>query len=370
MQTLTPFMLDRLHKRELNQQKRKLPKRDWAYDFSSNDYISFARSSLLRERIVQQLAEVDCIGASGSRLLTGNMPLAEEVEQSVAKFFGFPKALIFPCGFTLNCGLLASLSNEDDSIIMDENVHASMKNGLKLAAAHGYFFRHNDLNRLESRLRKEHAKKRNIFVVVEALYSMDGDSVDLPALLGLCERYEARLIIDEAHSAGSMGDTGRGLVAHHRAQDRVFGNVVTFGKAFGYHGAALLGSEELISYVVNFCHSFIYTTGLSSFSLIAMRESLKLFEENPNPFLKLHENIKQFNKELGLSHNTPIYSFPFTDLAQLREAAHHLQSQGFGILPIYSPTVRKGCERLRVSIHAHNSESELTSCARKLKDFL
>ncbi len=367
---LTPYMLDRLHKRELNQQKRVLRKQSWPYDFSSNDYISFARSPLLKERVLRSFSESNCVGASGSRLLTGNMPLAEEVETQIADFFAFEKALIFPCGFTLNCGLLASLCEDTDCIIMDENAHASLKNGLKLSPASGYFFRHNDLNQLESRLHKQRDRHKNIFVVVESLYSMDGDLVDLKELLKLCEHYDAKLIIDEAHAVGVMGEKGLGLIADLQSQNRVFATVITFGKAFGTHGAALLGSRKLIEYITNFCHSFVYTTGLPSFSLLSIRESLKLFEEDSTPLKKIHEKIAFFNKELCTQNSSPIYSFPFKDLSEMRSVSLSLQNKGFGILPIYSPTVRKGSERLRVSIHAHNSEGELRSCASELRSYL
>jgi len=366
---LTPYMLDRLSKRELSQQKRILLKRNWPYDFSSNDYISFARSLVLRDRILQRMKNIECVGASGSRLLTGNTPLAEEVETDIARFFGFAKALLFPCGFTLNCGFLASIANKDDVIFMDENAHASLKNGLKLSPAQGYFFRHNDLSQLESRLQKQMGKQNNIFIVVESLYSMDGDLAEIPELLHLCERYNARLIVDEAHAVGAMGDEGRGWLAHHHAQEKIFACVVTFGKAFGCQGAAVLGSPQLIEYVQNFCHSFIYTTGLSSFSLLAMQESLRLFEEDSSPLNKLHSNIQFFNSQLKTEHHTPIYSFPLEDVLQVRKAAQHLQKQGFGILPIYSPTVRKGSERLRVSVHAHNTEWELEACAKELRQY-
>lgn len=368
-ETLTPFMLERLHRRALNKQARKLPQTTWDFDFSSNDYLSFAKNPQLRSSILQEVQNVSHLGATGSRLLTGNMSLAEDVETYMAEYFGFSKALIFPSGFSLNCGFLACIGGEEDSIIIDENAHACWKNGLKLSPSRGYFFRHNDLNQLESRLKKESEKKRQIFVVVESLYSMDGDCPDFPALLDLCHQYEARLIVDEAHAGGSMGSRGRGLVDNFNAQDRVFANVITFGKAYGYHGAVLLGSKALIEYVVNFCHSFIYTTGLSSFSLIAMRESLKCFESDPAPFNKLRKNISLFNHSLGMQWETPIYYFPFKDISKLQEAASSLQSKGFGILPIYSPTVRKGFEGLRVSLHAHNTESEIISCAKELKEF-
>lgn len=370
MSGLTPYMLDRLRQRELNQQKRVLVKNKWPFDFASNDYLGFARSPLLQERILQKMQTIDSIGATGSRLLTGNSALAEEVEEQIARFFGFEKALIFPCGFTLNCSLLAAFAEEHDSILMDENVHASLKNGLKLSPAPGYFFRHNDLNQLEARLSKQRSKRREIFVVLESLYSMDGDSLDLEEVLRLCEHYSARLIIDEAHAVGVLGDRGRGLVCDLSKQKETFAQVITFGKAFGCHGGALLGSRELIDYATNFCHSFIYTTGLAAYSYIAIGEALRLFEEDAKPFLDLHKKIGIFNRELGIEHKTPIYSFPFEDTDRLRHSARHLQELGFGILPIYSPTVRKGTERLRVSIHAHNTDSEIEMCARELRKFL
>ena len=372
MVNLTPYMRERLGKRERDQEKRFLPKRTWRFDFASNDYLGFARSPLLRERILRSSGHMDCVGATGSRLLTGNMELAEDVEGELARFFGFPSALIFSSGFALNCGLLAALCDADDAIVMDENVHASFKNGLKLAKAPGYFFRHNDLMQLEDRLQRLQTSTRAIFVVVESLYSMDGDMVALPELLQVCERYDARLIIDEAHAIGACGQRGRGLVESASAQERVFACVVTFGKAFGCHAGALLGSPELVSYVQNFCHSFIYTTGLPSFSLLAIREALALFAEDPLPLLNLQKNIKVFNRHLGMGERraSPIYSFPFADPCRLRAAAKNLQEKGYGILPIYSPTVRKGSERLRVSVHAHNTESELLGCANELGAWL
>ncbi len=369
MAKLTPYMHDRLRQRELSQEKRILPKRNWRFDFASNDYLGFARSSLLRDRIVQACADLNAVGASGSRLLTGNMQLAEEVESDIARFFGYEGALLFPSGFAMNCGLLAAISDTTDAIILDENIHASFKNGLKIAKAPGYFFRHNDLTHLAERLQRLQAPGRNLFVVVESLYSMDGDCVAMDELIALCERYDAHLIIDEAHAVGALGERGRGL--SFGFQNKIFAKVITFGKAFGCHAGALLGSLELISYVQNFCHSFVYTTGLPTFSLVAIREALRLFDEDAKPFEQLHTNIRLVDSLLSCpERGSPIYSFPFDNTDRLRKAAAQLQEQGFGILPIYSPTVRKGSERLRMSVHAHNSESEIRACVAQLEEFI
>lgn len=373
MVSLTPYMLDRFRARELAQQKRILSQASWQFDFSSNDYLSLARSAIFKERILQKVRDFDFVGASGSRLLTGNRQLAVSVESQIAAFFGFSSALVFPSGFSLNVGLLPAISHEKDCILMDENAHASLKNGLKLANATGYFFRHNDLEHLTARLKRQrvNGKSENIFIVVESVYSMDGDIAPLVDLISLCREFSANLIVDEAHAVGALGDRGCGLVSHLGLQEEVFATVLGFGKGLGCHGAAVLGSTQLKEYLINFCHSFMYTTGLPVFSLVAMQEALLLCEQDRASQERLHQRIHQFNEHFDYDeHPSPIYSFPFSDTARLREAASSLQAHGYGVLPIYSPTVRVGTERLRVSLHAHNTEEELRNFSAELEKFL
>ncbi len=371
MVSLTPYMLERFRRRELSQQKRILPQENWQFDFSSNDYLSLARSTVFKERILQKASDFNFVGASGSRLLTGNRQLAVELECQIASFFGVACSLVFPSAYSLNIGLLPAITNEKDCILMDENAHASLKNGLKLASATGYFFRHNDLDHLAGRLRRQRGKNANTFIVVESVYSMDGDIAPLVDLLALCQEFSAYLIVDEAHAVGVLGERGCGLVAHLGLQEQVFATVIAFGKAFGCHGAAVLGSVQLIEYLINFCHSFIYTTGLPSFSLVAMQEALTLCEQDPTSQDSVRQRIKLFNKYLNYDdHPSPIYSFPFSDTQRLREAASLLQARGYGVLPIYSPTVRVGTERLRVSLHAHNTEEEVRLFSAELEKFL
>lgn len=363
-------MQARLARRIRNKEFRTLPPRHWRYDFISNDYLSFARSEELKKKIAEHFLKTDGIGATGSRLLSGNLETAELLEKDLSEFFQYPKALVFPCGFTLNCGLIAAVASDRDAVLMDENAHASLKNGLKLSPAHGFFFKHNDLNHLETRLKRIRNLYENIFIVVESLYSMDGDLCNLEKVLELSQIYGARLIVDEAHAVGSFGEKGRGFLSGFEDHEHLFASVITFGKALGCQGAAVLGSEELIKYLQNFCHSFIYTTGLSTFSLVAMQESLNLLKKDPEQRKQLQERIGFFNKKMGIERQSPIYSLRFSNTNLLREASASLKEKGVGALPIYSPTVQKGKERLRLSLHAHNSEDEIQLCIDALRNFL
>lgn len=369
MPKLTPSMLKRLRERDARGEMRFLPKELHGVDFASSDYLGYTRSKLLKDRILRASADVTSVGSSGSRLLTGNSHLAEEVEGEVARFFRFPCALVFSSGFALNSGFLASIADDKDVYLLDENAHASLKIGMKLSKAAGYFFRHNDSNHLESRLKRLSTLGSNIFVVVESLYSMDGDITPLLEIANLCEQWGARLIVDEAHAAGTIGQ-GHGLVAEQNLQERVFASIVTFGKAFACHGAAILGSAELMTFVVNFCQSFVYTTAPSSFFFLAIREALRLFAEQRGEFQKLQSNIKILGKMevLGIQGwHSPIVAVPFP-AESLRGIAHTLQEGGFATLPIFSPTVKRGSERLRVCIHAFNREDEILRFAELIKD--
>ncbi|MBI2602228.1 MAG: aminotransferase class I/II-fold pyridoxal phosphate-dependent enzyme [Deltaproteobacteria bacterium] len=371
MPKLTPYMLERLQARTLRGERRSLKVSSDCADFASSDYLGYARSKLLKERILSAAASLPCIGSTGSRLLTGNSPLAEETEERVARCFGFPRALIFSSGFALNTGFLPAIAGEKDTFLLDENIHASLKTGLKLSKAAGYFFRHNDLNHLERRLKRLSSSPGNLFVVVESLYSMDGDITPLKAMADLCEPFGARLVVDEAHAAATIGQ-GHGLVAEYNLQDRVFASIVTFGKAFGCHGAALLGQTDLMDFVVNFCHSFVYTTAPSSFFFLAIREALSLFSEDRGEFSLLKKNISMMNQCLHEKAQdgclmSPIRSIPFP-AKELRTVVLKLQEKGFEALPIFSPTVKRGTERLRVCIHAFNAEDEIRQFANLIKE--
>lgn len=366
---LTDEMRVKLAGRRKNGSLRSLKLKNPRFDFCSNDYLGFAKSQLLKNRIIDRLKSSDKLGSTGSRLISGNSSLYEAVEAKIASFFEVDSALIFSSGFNLNTALLASIAEKDDAIVMDEYAHASLKQGLKLSAARGYFFRHNDLAHLRRRLERICSSHKNIFVVVESLYSMDGDFADILALVELSKSFQFRLIVDEAHTVGSIGRAGKGLLFDLNLQKKVFAITITFGKAFGSHGAALLGSHELRDFAINFCHSLVYSTALPESSLMAIDEALSFFVECPQNLYKLQNNCHYVQSRLLKKslYFSPIISVPFASTIKLKATSRELNSKGFGVQPILSPTVKQGLERLRLCIHSFNTKEQIDSLFKLLE---
>ena len=248
---------------------RSLQVNEGLIDFCSNDYLSFARCEKLKERVKSYTDEINPLtGSTGSRSISGNTAFAEQLEKIVAAFHQAEAGLIFNSGYDANIGLFSCLAKKEDTLICDELIHASIIDGCRLSYASRFRFAHNDLEDLESKLQRS---KGNIFVAVESIYSMDGDMAPLKEIAAVCKKYNANLVVDEAHATGLFGKQGRGLVSQHGLEDEVFARVHTFGKALGCHGAVILGSETLRNYLVNFARSFIFTTALPMHSLIAVK---------------------------------------------------------------------------------------------------
>ncbi|RZL31360.1 MAG: aminotransferase class I/II-fold pyridoxal phosphate-dependent enzyme, partial [Pedobacter sp.] len=226
------FLESKLKERTENGLLRKLTSTSLPSDFSSNDYLGFAQSSTLKNLIKTQTEAISNIknGSGGSRLLSGNHSYTEQTEQFIANFHQAPSGLIFNSGYDANVGLLSSIPQRGDTIITDELIHASLIDGARLSYADRFKFKHNDLTDLDQKLRNA---KGIIYVVVESVYSMDGDLAPLTEICNLCEKYNANLIVDEAHATGIFGEKGKGLVVQLKLQSKVFARIVTFGKAIG-----------------------------------------------------------------------------------------------------------------------------------------
>jgi len=264
------FLNERLARRAESNALRSLHETRDLVDFTSNDYLGFARSSNLREMVDAALRDRPDLplGSTGSRLLSGHTQLHAEIEEEVATFHRAESSLIFNSGYDANIGLFSSVPQRSDTVLYDQLVHASVRDGLRLGLAKAYSFRHNDLAHLETRLRRAVG---TCFVAVESVYSMDGDCAPLREIVELVQHYDAYLIVDEAHATGVFGTEGRGRVVENSLQDMVFARLHTFGKALGVHGAAVVGSRTLKNYLINFARSFIYTTSLTPHSLVAIR---------------------------------------------------------------------------------------------------
>ena len=344
-------------------------------DFSSNDYLGLACNKQLKEKILKnyQYTPEAYNGSTGSRLLTGNTNLVMALEERLAKFFQTPKALVFNSGYTANLSFFATVPQKGDTILYDELIHACIKDGCRLSTAKRYAFRHNDLNDLERKLQLSNGEK---YVAVESVYSMDGDFAPLEALVTLCEKYDAKLIVDEAHSTGIWGAHGNGLADHLGLGDRVYAKIYTFGKAMGIHGACIAGSETLIHYLINFARPFIYTTAPSPFELISINSSFSFLRENEWLPSNLHKKITLFKSLIKvkdqylIKSESPIQAIKVPGNQQVKEISDVLLQDGFDVRPILSPTVKPGEERLRICLHTFNSDQEIDDLCSLLNSHL
>ncbi|MFZ3180789.1 MAG: 8-amino-7-oxononanoate synthase, partial [Methylocystis silviterrae] len=248
-------------------------------DFASNDYLAFAESPELAAAVTTALARGVPVGAGGSRLLRGNHPEHEALEEDAARFFGAESALYFSGGFTANEALLSTAPQREDLILYDALAHASAHEGMRLARAPNAKFPHNDVGAAEDAIRawREKGGTGRIWIVVESLYSMDGDKAPLDDLFALAERNEAFLLIDEAHATGVYGPGGRGLAARFEGAENVV-TLHTCGKALGVAGGLLCLPRVLRDFMVNRCRSFIFATAPSPVMAACVRAALKIIE--------------------------------------------------------------------------------------------
>ena len=303
MKNFPKSLSQKLQQREQNNALRKLPVFNNLIDFASNDYLGFARSEEIFNQTHTYLLENDIRinGATGSRLISGNHNLYQITEEFIANFNQSETALIFNSGYDANVGFFSSVPQRNDIILYDELCHASIRDGIQMSNAKSYKFQHNDFEQLEKLISKQletrNPQLETFYIVTESVFSMDGDSPNLEELVNLCEKYNCHLVVDEAHALGVFGDFGQGLVQSQGLQNKVFATIMTFGKGLGCHGAAILGSEELKNYLVNFARSFIYTTGLSPHSVATILIAYQHLEAEKEAIQNLKNNIQFFNQE-------------------------------------------------------------------------
>jgi 8-amino-7-oxononanoate synthase len=372
MSSLHAFLEEKIALRKQEGLFRKLTTKDLRTDFTSNDYLGLARSRELADKIEARIRSLTAYsnGATGSRLLSGNSAYAEVLEKKLAGIFQAESALLFNSGYAANQAVLSSLPQKNDLILYDELAHACIKDGARLSLATRYSFRHNDLNDLESKIKR--LKGGRIFIAVESVYSMDGDECPLEELTRVAERYDASLIVDEAHSTGVVGPNGSGLTVEKKLQDKIDIRIHTFGKAMGTHGACVVGSQRLTEYLVNFARPFIYTTALPLHSLVSIDCAFDYLQDHLDLQRDLKKNIQTYLEKIEFTNRTPSTSaiqtavVPGNDVA--RQVAEKLQQSGLDVRPILSPTVPKSSERIRICLHTYNTPGEITQLVSLLHD--
>ncbi len=361
----TDFLRERVNALRKLGQYRSLPPAREGTDFWSNDYLGFSR-----------LFRPDGEGktfSTGSRLISGNDPSIGHLEEEIAAFHGFPAALLYGSGYTANLGLLSCLARRTDTIVYDELIHASLRDGIRLSGATARRCKHNDVKHAESVIAASRPDGQTFFVT-ESRFSMDGDTAPLMELAEVCKRHGAHLIIDEAHATGLEGRLGAGIVDARRLHDQVFASIITYGKAPGFHGACVLGSNELKKYLVNFSRPFIYSTGPRPSQLSGLQQVYDLLRDH---HLTAYENLRQvigvYQQEAtsrltngAPTNDGPIQQVIIGDNDGVMALESKLLSSGFLVKGIRSPTVAAGTERLRICLHAFNTPTEVRALIRAM----
>lgn len=363
------FLHKKLHERQHLQSFRQLKLTSGMVDLCSNDYLGIATNNLLADKLALYGTHLKH-GSTGSRLLSGNYPLAEEAESLVAGFHRAQAALLFNSGYDANLGLFSCVPQKGDTILYDQLCHASIRDGIRLSFAQSFSFRHNDV---EDLLKKIPAATGEVFIVTESVFSMDGDFAPLRELVEVCEQHNCQLIVDEAHATGVIGERGEGLVQHLQLNDRCFARVHTFGKALGCHGAAVLGSAALRDHLINFSRPFIYTTALPELSVAAICAAYSVFPDLVQERKKLQDLVNAFQSAASgatqysfLQSNTPIQGIVIPGNEAVKQVAASLQKNGLDVRPILYPTVPKGGERLRVVLHSFNTKEDVEEVIKSI----
>ena len=338
----------------------------------SNNYLGLAEHPSLARAACQALERFGA-GTGASRLVSGNMDLHEELEHHIARFKGTESALVFNSGYAANTGVIPALAAEGDLVLSDELNHASIIDGCRLSRARTLIYGHRDMGHLEALL-KEHANSRRRLIVTDGVFSMDGDIAPLPDLVGLAERFDAMLMVDDAHGTGVLGARGRGTAEHFGLEGRVHVQMGTLGKALGSFGAYVAGDRGLITYLVNACRSFIFSTSLPPSVCAASIAALDLVDREPWRRDRLWRNRARLAEGLAAlgigtgASSTPIVPIIVGGAEQALAASQELLSAGLFAAAIRPPTVPAGSSRIRMTVMATHSDSDIARVLSVLGD--
>jgi 8-amino-7-oxononanoate synthase len=325
-------------------------------DFASNDYLALASSSRMKKAVTAALEAGTPIGAGGSRLLRGNCEEHESLEADAANFFGAETTIFFGNGYVANFAVLTTLPQRGDLLVLDSLVHASIHEGARAGRADVRENRHNAPQSVEDTIRdwREQGGTGRVWIVAESLYSMDGDFAPLEALVAIADRYDAFLMVDEAHATGVYGEQGRGLTAVYEGRENLV-VIHTCGKALGAAGALVTSTRVLRDFMVNRCRPFIFSTAPSPLMAVAVREALLILQQEPERQQRLTDLIAFTHRQIGArggwrASGSQILPYIVGDNAGAMALASALQARGFDIRGIRPPTVPVGTARLRISL--------------------
>lgn len=340
-------------------------------DFSSNDYLGLASDQEIKKKLIAYLEKSPFLGATSSRLIRGTSAAHQEVERFLAAFIQRQGTLLFNSGYSANEGILSTLAS-NSVIFSDQYNHASIIDGIKLSRSPCEIYAHNDADHLE-RLLKRYPKSATKWIVTEALFSMDGDCAPIKDILALCHRYQAHLLVDEAHSTGIYGTRGEGLLSSFDFDEERVLSIHTCGKALGSFGAFIGCSDLMKTYLINKCRHLIYTTALPTSIVWHIKLAVESIIKSPHLREQLNSNVSYAHQKLSAIANTgkshsPIIPLILGSNKHVLEGSHYLFECGLDVKAIRYPSVPKGTERLRLSIHANHTQSEIDFLTDKIKE--
>lgn len=333
-------------------------------NLSSNNYLGFSNHPRLKKASIEAIEKYG-VGSGAVRTIVGNMKIHEELEEILSKFKREEAAFVFQSGFNCNAGTIQAITEAGDIIISDELNHASIIDGSRLSRANKGIYKHSDMDSLEAVLKESRDKYKNILIITDGVFSMDGDIAKLPEIVQLAEKYEAMTYVDDAHGSGVLGESGRGTVDHFGLHGRVDFSMGTLSKAIGVVGGYVAGSETMYDWLSHRARPVLFSTSLPPASVGAIIEALKMLMESTEYTDRLWENAKYFKAKMGtLGYNighseTPITPVIIGDEAKTMEFSKKLLANGVFVSGIIFPTVPKGTGRVRVMVTAGHTKEQL-----------
>ncbi len=341
--------------------------------FCSNNYLGLANHPELKKRAIDAIEKYG-IGSGASRLVSGNMALHEELETCIAEFKGTESALLFNSGYHANLGVIPAIAEKGDLILSDELNHASIIDGCRLSKAEVIVYPHLDTNFIELALKK--SRHRRKLIVTDGVFSMDGDIAPLKELVQLKERYNAILMVDEAHATGVIGKNGRGIIDFLGLTDSVDVIMGTLSKALGSFGAYVATKRITKDYLINKARSFIFSTSLPPSVCATAIGAIEILKDNEELIDTLHKNVRYFKRGLKEFYHAvedneiPIIPVITGSPALTMDVCEQLIERGIFVQGIRPPSVPEGTSRLRITITAGHTEEHLKRALRALGEIL
>ncbi len=340
-------------------------------DFSTNDYLALSRHPAVTAAAAKALCDFGS-GSTASRLVSGSLPIHDELEQQIAAHKGYPSALIFGSGYLANIGVLPTLVGRGDDVFADRLIHASLVDAIQLSRARLRRFHHNDIGHLAELLARCPATGKRL-VITESVFSMDGDLAPLPEIAAIAEHYEAMLMVDEAHALGVFGPSGAGLVAQHKLQSKVHVVMSTLSKAIGSYGATVACSDKLRSLLVHRARSLIYSTAPAPATIGAALGALEVMRTQPDmgrELLARADRLRTRLNELGFDTRPSASQIIPIRIGENEVAlafAERLRARGLRAIAIRPPTVPPGTARIRLSVTLAHAEADIDEAANTIK---